>query len=651
MKKKKPSCITQAEIIEIEEFRKQLTELSQEEAGIRFTRLLELSQNRDFTEHEQQYLDLLFVLGEYCGRNEMITDAQELFLRIIAFAKKRKHPSAMLHAQANYAITKAQSGFFHDAIEVWESMLQQDVSIEMQQGLLNNLCVGFGMLGEINRSIYYAFKAIEFSEQHDLLTRNISPLINLGSGYEKRGEYQKAVETWERGYKIALANQQIRNACDTCINLSLGYNSLGETDKALEFAEHALNLRKEHFPELDLGIPLNNFGYIYETSGDLEAALAYYIQAQECFDRGFDQIARANCQINIASIHVKTHQWDAALAYLTQATELCTELQLPNLFLKLNGLYAEVYAGKGMYKKAFQHQKQLADQLQKNLDENTANSITKMEAEYYRNKIARQAELYHKQNIELRKNNRIIRHNTRKLQQINSEQQDTLEMLNWDVSVITHDVRAPLAHISQVLAMINDGAFPDREIPELLRALQDSSQRTYGLIDEILDGIRLQRTRLDTDLEIDTLDVIPILQSLVGIYKPIAQQKSIKLESRFAAATMPAKIDISLLKIVIRNLLNNSIKFTPEYGFIHLSADYQDNFLIITIRDSGKGLTKSERRNLMKSKVSSLSKNTWIKGIGLGFSLCQQSLKRMNGKISIDSKPGEGTTFRITLPR
>ena len=182
MKKKKPSCITQAEIIEIEEFRKQLTELSQEEAGIRFTRLLELSQNRDFTEHEQQYLDLLFVLGEYCGRNEMITDAQELFLRIIAFAKKRKH-----------AITKAQSGFFHDAIEVWESMLQQDVSIEMQQGLLNNLCVGFGMLGEINRSIYYAFKAIEFSEQHDLLTRNISPLINLGSGYEKRGEYQKAV--------------------------------------------------------------------------------------------------------------------------------------------------------------------------------------------------------------------------------------------------------------------------------------------------------------------------------------------------------------------------------------------------------------------------------------------------------------------------
>lgn len=202
MNKRKPSCITASELKEIDEFRKQLPELPQEQAGIRYAHLKELARTRSFMGQEEQYLNLLFSLGEYCGRNEMIPDAQKYFQRIISFARKHNHPGALLHAQANYAITKAQSGYFHEAIEVWESMLQQDVSDEMRFGLLNNVCVGYGMLGEINRSIEYALKTIEFAEQIDLIKDNISPLINLGSGYEKRGEYQKAVEIGNRVIKL-----------------------------------------------------------------------------------------------------------------------------------------------------------------------------------------------------------------------------------------------------------------------------------------------------------------------------------------------------------------------------------------------------------------------------------------------------------------
>jgi signal transduction histidine kinase len=507
------------------------------------------------------------------------------------------------------------------------------------------------MLGEINRSIDYALRTIDFAESHDLFKDNISPLINLGSGYEKRGEYQKAVETWEQGYQIAMEHNQIRNACDSCINLSMGYNALGETTKALEYAEQALSIHKKHFPEQDLGKHLNNIGLIHETAGDLDTALDYYKQAIESFEGGFDQISRANCLINIASIHVKTGHWETALTCLNPAREINAELQIPSLTLKLHGLYAEVYAGLGQHEKAYSHQKQLSEHLHKSLDEKTANSISRMEADYYRKKIEIQAEQYRKQNIELRKRNRTIKGHTRILEKKNSELADTVEMLNWDVSVITHDVRAPLAHISQVLKMIVDGAFPDNEIPSLLQALYDSSSKTYNLIDEILDGIRLQRQRLDSGIDILELDVVPILQSLVSVYKPIALQKNIKLESSFTESVMPAKIDISLIKIVIRNLLNNSIKFTPDYGYVNLSAEYQDGFLVITIKDSGKGLTKTERRNLLKRDSVNLTKNTWIKGIGLGFTLCQQSLKKMNGKITIDSVPGEGTTFRISLPR
>jgi signal transduction histidine kinase len=109
-----------------------------------------------------------------------------------------------------------------------------------------------------------------------------------------------------------------------------------------------------------------------------------------------------------------------------------------------------------------------------------------------------------------------------------------------------------------------------------------------------------------------------------------------------------------MIALVLRNLINNAIKFTPENGLITIAAVAQDDQLLVSVSDNGVGLSKSQITNFNEASIDEHAQSTLgtnkEKGTGIGLMLCKTFTKLMNGTLQVQSEQNVGTTFTLALP-
>ncbi len=651
--KKKLQPISPEEIAELSELRDNLINMPLEQAEKAALRMQHIIKTRSFAKDIKIYTSTLFVLAEYSARNGKYEQSTDIFKQLLSLAESHKLPDDKLRAKANLAIIQAQTGHLREALEVWEEILQMEEDPVRRIDLINNICMAYGCLEDYESAIKYGYQVLDIADENNLEKMKVSPLINLGTAYHYMEDHKKALIHWEQSLHLIKKYDLKNQLCSVMNNISLAYNSLHKKDKSLEYAFECLRLREEnHTTDYGKASPLNNIGFIYETAGENDKALEYYEQALQSYGQTPPEPQMVNIVLNQASIFLKQGKHDQSLAKLKEAQDFAKGMDTPVLNIRLTKLYSDVYAAMQDFEKAYKYQSEFREILEKKLDQQSKNSISKTEADYYLKKIEKQAQIYKVQNTELKKKNKIIRQTTRDLKESNRTLSGTIEVLNWIIAVITHDVRAPLGNFSRVLSMMLAGDFEPSEHEEILESLKRSSDNVFKLINEMLDGIRLQRRKLGFLAELEIRDIIPILHSIIGIYLPIAQQKSINLQFSHDAEQIKAKIDSDLLKIVVRNLLNNAVKFTPEHGKISLAVTHSETSVQISITDNGIGMSKREvqtlRRGIGPLRASNLRNGDG--GVGLGFNLSRDALKKMKAKLMIDSIPDQGTTIKIQLP-
>ena len=600
---------------------------------------------------QEWYIDLLMRLGIFYGQSSMHEEAQRYFSMVLANADENSMQDIILRAKSNLAICEAQLGNYHEAVDIWLNLLKGKPSPFIHQNLLNNISVGYGVLGDYHKSIDYGFQALELALKGEDKSQQLSPLMNLSTAYEKLGDFGKAKNYVEQAIYWAKKTGNKRRECECMNNLSLILNQMGLRKEALEKAEECLRMRNEYFSEMDHSTTYNNIGYILECSHEYEKALEYYAKALELSRDIGNKTYRINTLLNISSIYLIQGRIEDAGQHLDKLEPELLELNVKDLLLRYYEQMGEVCRKQADFETALEYQIKRNDILNQLYLDQMGNSINKSEADYFQKRIEEQAQLYREQNLELKHKNRIIIKNSRELNRSNQSLRDTVETLNWAVSVISHDVRAPLANFNKILAMLLNHEIDPGESEEILHSMLKSSMNVFKLVDEILDGIRLQRRKLDENTNIQMQDIVPYLSQIYLIYQPIAQQKLIKLDFDFEKPEIFATVDGDLLKIVVRNLLNNAIKFTRERGTITLKVRINPDEINITIEDNGIGMHKKELKALMKRNNQLSGTRTDSMGIGLGWILCRDSLKKMKGKMHIDSQWGKGTTISISLPR
>ncbi len=215
-------------------------------------------------------------------------------------------------------------------------------------------------------------------------------------------------------------------------------------------------------------------------------------------------------------------------------------------------------------------------------------------------------------------------------------------------SIIGHDLRGPIGNIRDALEMIMQGVIVTDMIEEFLESMSKEAKQTYNLLENLLYWARTQQNEMEQNPE--NLFLQEITANMFELLGSLAATKSIDLINDIDLHHT-AYADKNMIETVLRNLISNAIKFTPEYGKISVTTEIQNDTINISVIDTGVGISQENKVKLFSKSLYYTTYGTNNeKGSGLGLMLCKEFVERNNGKIRVESKVGEGSTFIVSLP-
>lgn len=218
-------------------------------------------------------------------------------------------------------------------------------------------------------------------------------------------------------------------------------------------------------------------------------------------------------------------------------------------------------------------------------------------------------------------------------------------------SIIAHDLRNPLGSFKQITELLSERfkEFSEKEKVEFILSMKESAANVYTLLDNLLTWSRSQRGSIAYSPEI--IKIEQVINNNVMILKTAADVKSIFVSFEIDPL-LTVHADFNMFNTIVRNLLSNSVKFTPKGGFIKIEAKKANNKETeICIIDSGIGIGENDLPKLfsMDTDLSRIGVSP-EKGSGLGLILCKEFAEKNKGSISVESKLGFGSTFKLLLP-
>jgi PAS domain S-box-containing protein len=218
-------------------------------------------------------------------------------------------------------------------------------------------------------------------------------------------------------------------------------------------------------------------------------------------------------------------------------------------------------------------------------------------------------------------------------------------------SIIAHDLKNPFQAIFgfSELLMRNFEDFEEAQRFELLSMIKTSSESAYNLLENLLQWARTQTDRIKySPSEINIQDIV---EQNIALVKANTDKKSILLRTVNDCHQL-IWADFNMINLVIRNILSNAIKFTPNNGIITIGCkQISSNESEIYIKDTGIGISKENIKKLFKiDEYFSTTGTSGESGTGLGLIICKEFINKNGGKLSIESELDKGTTFKFTLP-
>lgn len=222
-------------------------------------------------------------------------------------------------------------------------------------------------------------------------------------------------------------------------------------------------------------------------------------------------------------------------------------------------------------------------------------------------------------------------------------QQQVSEMKEQVFRAVAHDLRAPLMGLQGYIYILQSGKISKEEEKNYLELMNQAARNLSTLLEDVLDVSRLEAGIGSPAKE--HISVKELVGRVVGTLTPVAAEKHLELKTQLEDISVWA--DPKLLGRVITNLVSNAIKFT-EKGFVCIGANQDEKCYRITVEDTGIGMTPQETKGLFQ-KFHQL--HTDKPGHGLGLFISRQIVEAHNGKLEVTSRPGEGSTFTVYLPK
>jgi signal transduction histidine kinase len=244
-------------------------------------------------------------------------------------------------------------------------------------------------------------------------------------------------------------------------------------------------------------------------------------------------------------------------------------------------------------------------------------------------------------------------HNARLFHEIEEKGRE-LEIANKHKSEflanMSHELRTPLNAILGYTELILDNIYGDvpEKIQEVLERLEKNGRHLLGLINDVLDLSKIEAGRLT--LSLDEYSMGEVVQTVFTSVEALAAEKKLELKVKVPKDLMTGKGDEQRIAQVLLNLLGNAIKFTEE-GEVRVEATVSNKTFLVSVSDTGPGLSEADQKKIFEEFHQADGSSTRKKGgTGLGLSISKKIVEMHGGRIWVESTPGEGSTFRFTLP-
>lgn len=217
------------------------------------------------------------------------------------------------------------------------------------------------------------------------------------------------------------------------------------------------------------------------------------------------------------------------------------------------------------------------------------------------------------------------------------------------VATVSHDLRSPLTFMRGYTTMISMVGQVTPKQEEFIKKIMGGIDQMTALIDDLLD---IGKIEAGIGMEMKPCDLASVVHAAVESLRARAEAKGLTLDLAVPDGLPPLIGDEVLLRQAVANLVDNAIKYTPAPGTVQVGVTTQNSYLVIRVKDTGVGIAPADQRRLFEKFYRIKRRDTiTIKGTGLGLAIVKSIIERHNGRVWMESQPGQGSTFYIALPQ
>jgi signal transduction histidine kinase len=215
------------------------------------------------------------------------------------------------------------------------------------------------------------------------------------------------------------------------------------------------------------------------------------------------------------------------------------------------------------------------------------------------------------------------------------------------LSIVSHDLRSPLATISMATSLLDDLSRPEEERAQMVQMVRRATQRMDRLVRDMLEVSRLDSGRT-LPIAARCVDIAPVLREACEAQGPVAQAGGLVVECEVPDGLPAVQVDCDRVQQVVCNLVGNAMKFTPPGGRITVAARTEAGEVVVSVKDTGAGMSEADLEKVFEPYWQ--AQRTASLGAGLGLKIAKGIIEAHGGSIWAESALGEGTTFFFTLP-
>lgn len=556
--------------------------------------------------------------------------------------------------------------------------------------ITNNLGIFSAQQSQLTTALEYYQQSLNFHEQVGSTLKSVSTLNNMANIYIELGNDSLALQNYNKIYKIGKDNNNKRFETLALINLGNLYFEIHDIEQSEKCSLQALDLIKDDPDSYYQAILYLNLGILENANKDLEKAKEHLLKSLSIAENLHLSHAFDESRLHLAQLYFDEKNYSMAERYALKVFHSSIKNKNIDFTYKSAFLLGDIYGGLKNYKKAVEYyslHEKYQTQYQESIDKKQNRKfgykyeLQKKEAINQQLLLNQQLQnqhietkeyqikhqriviflgifvllslilvailLYFKSQTKI-KNNAILRLKNKEISESNQSLQDDNKFKNRLLSIVSHDIKSPLIALHNFLLLLNAGELTKKEQEEIIGETMAKTEATLNMVEDLLQWTKQQLT--NTPAEVKPINFYELVTQVLTLFDSTAKEKEVEIRPT-CARDLIIYSDPNILKMLIRNLISNSLKFTPKRGQIEIGILKTEGDFTISVQDTGNGIPESEHSKIFNDERihTTLGRNK-ESGNGLGLKLCKYFIEKNKGRIWFDSRVNAGTTFFVNLP-